>query len=152
MALSFLNFNMLGLKKINPRFFFFLIKSESLGNHGQKSHLSSRHNYVTFLYAQLSPAGSSLLWEVANCGLSQSSQEPGPDLGKRVINNNWWLVSGSPDSIDPPPAQINLMNLSRFHIIKGEVKMKGFCSTTFFFFFKLGRSFLAGCCSSSLPL
>lgn len=63
MALSFLNFNMLGLKKINPRFFFFFlpVKSESLGNHGQKSHLSSRHNYVTFLYAQLSPAGSSLL-------------------------------------------------------------------------------------------
>ena len=26
MALSFLNFNMLGLKKINPRFFFFFNK------------------------------------------------------------------------------------------------------------------------------
>lgn len=93
---------------------------------------------MTFLYVQPSLAGS-LLREPANCGLSHSSEEPGPDLGKHIINNIRWLVSGSPDSIDPP--QINLMNLSRFHITEGEVEMmKGFCGTTLIFvFLKLGR-------------
>lgn len=93
---------------------------------------------MTFLYVQPSPAGS-LLREPANCGLSHSSEEPGPDLGKHIINNIRWLVSGSPDSIDPP--QINLMNLSRFHITEGEVEMmKGFCGTTLIFvFLKLER-------------
>lgn len=48
---SFLNFNMIELKKINSRFFK-SAKSKCIGNYSKKGHLGLGHSYVTFLYAQ----------------------------------------------------------------------------------------------------
>lgn len=62
-----------------------------------------------------------------------------PDLVKHVINNIWWLVSGSPDSIDPPNQPDESVSFSYYRGRNENDKRFWWPHIHFFFFLKLGR-------------